>query len=145
MSNPWSHAQHPPMYNISTSLHILFSSLDLFARIILIASFSLKGSSYCNHSHPCHQVKMTLPNMISAIPLSTDTGWNQQTGNNNGAWTEPIKHVYRSTLHCQLYPQLWDGHPPLVSKPEMNEWLSAHGIGKRVPAVSGGTLPSRKF
>jgi hypothetical protein len=23
---------------------------------------------------------------------------------------------------------------------EMNEWLSVHGIGKRVPAVSGGTI-----
>jgi len=22
----------------------------------------------------------------------------------------------------------------------MNEWLSGHGIGKRVPAVSGGTV-----
>ncbi len=29
---------------------------------------------------------------------------------------------------------------PLVSKTEMNAWLSAHGIGKRVPAVSGGTI-----
>jgi hypothetical protein len=26
---------------------------------IHVASFSLKGSSYCNHTHPCHQVKMT--------------------------------------------------------------------------------------
>jgi hypothetical protein len=41
--------------------NILFSSLDLFARTILVASFSLKGSSYCNHSHPSHQVKMTCP------------------------------------------------------------------------------------
>jgi hypothetical protein len=31
------------------------------------------------------------------------------------------------------------------SKTEMNEWLSAHGIGKHVLAISGGTLPSRKF
>jgi hypothetical protein len=27
-----------------------------------------------------------------------------------------------------------------VSKTEMNEWLSAHRIDKRVPAVSGGTI-----
>ncbi len=28
-----------------------------------------------------------------------------------------------------------------MSKTEMNEWLSAqHGIDKRVPAVSGGTI-----
>jgi hypothetical protein len=55
---------------------------------------------------------------------------------------EPIKHVYRSTLHCQLYPQLWDGNTPLESKTEMNEWLSVHRIGKHehVPAVSGGTI-----
>jgi hypothetical protein len=36
-----------------------FFTLDLFAMTIHIASFSLKGSSYCNHSHPYQQVKMT--------------------------------------------------------------------------------------
>jgi len=45
-----------------------------------------------------------------------------------------------STLHCQLYPQLWDGNWLLVSKTEMNEWLSVRGIGKCVPAVSGGII-----
>ncbi len=44
-----------PLYNV------LFSTLDLFAMTIHVASFSLKGSSYCNHSHPCHQVQMTCP------------------------------------------------------------------------------------
>jgi len=42
-----------PLYNI------LFSTLDLFAMTIHVASFSLKGSSYCNHGHPCHEVTMT--------------------------------------------------------------------------------------
>jgi hypothetical protein len=92
-----------PLYNI------LFSTLDVFAMTIHVASFSLKGSSSCNRD-------------------------------NNGACTEPIKHVYRSTLHCQLYPQLWDGNRPLVSKTKMNEWLSTHEIGKHVLAVSGGTI-----
>ncbi len=27
-----------------------------------------------------------------------------------------------------------------MSKTEMNEWLGVHRIGKRVPAVSGGTI-----
>ncbi len=44
-----------PLYNIRSS------TLDLFAMTIHVASFSLKGSSSCNHSHPCHQVKMTCP------------------------------------------------------------------------------------
>jgi hypothetical protein len=44
-----------PLYNT------LFSTLDLFAMTIHVASFSLKGSSYCNHCHPCHQVKLTCP------------------------------------------------------------------------------------
>ncbi len=44
-----------------TFLHlysILFFTLDLFAMTIDVASFSLKGSSYCNGRHPCHQLKM---------------------------------------------------------------------------------------
>jgi hypothetical protein len=39
-----------------------------------------------------------------------------------------------------IYPQLLDGNQLLVSKVEMNEWLSAHRIGKRVPSVSGGIV-----
>ncbi len=35
---------------------------------------------------------------------------------------------------------LSDENQLLVSKTEMNEWLSAHGIGKPVPTVSGGTV-----
>jgi hypothetical protein len=53
---------------------------------------------------------------------------------------EPIEDVYTSTLLCQLYPQVWDGSPLLVLRKKMNEWLSVHGIGKHVPALSGGTI-----
>jgi len=53
-------------------------------------------------------------NMISPIKQHKDSARNQQTGNlqnenrhNNGAWTEPVKNVYRSTIHSKLYSQLW--------------------------------------
>jgi hypothetical protein len=47
--------------NFYLSTIFIFPTLDLFAMTIHFASSSLKGSSYCNHSHPCHQVKTTYP------------------------------------------------------------------------------------